>query len=328
MSHTLSRYGEWQDTEWDSNMGRMVPIDRDTGGHQETVSSRQVQVQVPAPFELDGRVYEEKQFNMEQLLLEKEGEMFSFCGLNRGAIRPGAAHVRPCVPCAELSSDGHSLFVCARCLPLTIRCFCGQHLLIKFDICDRELPDVLSGARPACGECVVRLPLTDFVSSNTLHFRELLINHGLPVTDTGLEEDAETGEQVPTKVYADFKIHLVGDGGFHHDMADSFKKARYTPKPGTRAAEAAAAGLGASGGGSARAPTPPRRSRSNSLERYQERPLRQPGDSRQGLRDSGHSRSAAGTHSRSSQGSDSSDGMEYQGPIMGATSAPRIVTDF
>ena len=41
--------------------GRMVPIDRDTGGHQETVSSRQVQVQVPAPFELDGRVYEEKQ---------------------------------------------------------------------------------------------------------------------------------------------------------------------------------------------------------------------------------------------------------------------------
>ena len=187
---------------------------------------------------------------------------------------------------------------------------------------------MLSGSRPACGECVVRLPLTDFVSSNTLHFRELLINHGLPVTDTGLEEDAETGEQVPTKVYADFKIHLVGDGGFHHDMADSFKKARYTPKPGTRAAEAAAAGLGASGGGSARAPTPPRRSRSNSLERYQERPLRQPGDSRQGLRDSGHSRSAAGTHSRSSQGSDSSDGMEYQGPIMGATSAPRIVTDF
>ena len=63
MSHTLSRYGEWQDTEWDSNMGRMVPIDRDTGGHQETVSSRQVQVQVPAPFELDGRVYEEKQVN-------------------------------------------------------------------------------------------------------------------------------------------------------------------------------------------------------------------------------------------------------------------------
>ena len=92
----MDRYGEWQDTEWDSNMGRMVPIDRDTGGHQETVSSRQVQVQVPAPFELDGRVYEEKQFNMEQLLLEKEGEMFSFCGLNRGAIRPGAAHVRPC----------------------------------------------------------------------------------------------------------------------------------------------------------------------------------------------------------------------------------------
>jgi hypothetical protein len=193
MSHTLSRYGEWQDTEWDSNMGRMVPIDRghlDPPAPGESVSERKVRVQVPAPFELDGRVYEEKQFNMEHLLLEKEGEMFSFCGLNRGSIRPGAAH----------------------------------HLAIKFDICDGELPDVVSGARPASGQCVVRLPLTDFVSSNTLHFRELLIHNGLPVTDTGLEEDAETGEAVPTKVYADFKIHLVGDGGFHHDMADSFNK--------------------------------------------------------------------------------------------------------
>lgn len=193
MSHTLSRYGEWQDTEWDSTMGRMVPIDR---GHLappapgESVSERKVRVQVPAPFELDGRVYEEKHFNMEHLLLERKGEMFSFCGLNRGSIRPGAAH----------------------------------HLAIKFDICDADLPDVVSGARPASGECVVRLPLTDFVSSNTLHFREVLICNGLPVTDTGLEEDAETREAVPTKVYADFKIHLVGDGGFHHDMADSFNK--------------------------------------------------------------------------------------------------------
>ena len=67
-------------------MGRMVPIDRgclDVPAPGEGVSGRMVQVQVPAPFELDGRVYEEKVFDMEALLLEKEGEMFSFCGLNR-----------------------------------------------------------------------------------------------------------------------------------------------------------------------------------------------------------------------------------------------------
>lgn len=297
MSHTLSRYGEWQDTEWDSTMGRMVPIDR---GHLappapgESFSERKVRLQVPAPFELDGRVYEEKHFNMEHLLLERKGEMFSFCGLNRGSIRPGAAH----------------------------------HLAIKFDICDADLPDVVSGARPASGECVVRLPLTDFVSSNTLHFREVLICNGLPVTDTGLEEDAETREAVPTKVYADFKIHLVGDGGFHHDMADSFNKGqtdkahsvrvpsspamvRCWPDPtapsfdvlspigihctlpgrvvsdivtsrlrgydvyfqGPSSVGGSSAALSTHSGASmgAKAPTPPRRSRSNSLERYQER---------------------------------------------------------
>ena len=85
--------------------------------------------------------------------------VFKCDGFRSGSIRPGAAH----------------------------------HLAIKFDICDAELPDVVSGARPACGECVVRLPLTDFVSSNSLHFRELLIHNGLPVTDTGLEEDPDIG---------------------------------------------------------------------------------------------------------------------------------------
>jgi hypothetical protein len=59
----------------------------------------------------------------------------------------------------------------------------------------------------------VRLPLTDFVSSNTLHFRELLIAGGVPVTDERLFDGRHT------KVYADFKIHLIGDQGFHHEMA-------------------------------------------------------------------------------------------------------------
>jgi hypothetical protein len=172
--------------------------------------------------------------------------MFSFCGLNRGSIRPGAAH----------------------------------HLAIKFDICDAELPDVMSDARQACGECVVRLPLTDFVSSNSLHFRELLIHNGLPVTDTGLEEDADTGECVPTKVYADFKIHLVGDGGFHHDMyraereiakppgGEFSRRAPSSPSMGPQSSPGLggperSSGHSSSGGHG--------HSRSNSLERYQER---------------------------------------------------------
>jgi hypothetical protein len=136
---------------------------------------RQVHVMVPAPFELAGKVYEGKRLQMAQLLEGKPGQVFSFCGFNQANVKPGTAH----------------------------------HMCVKFDICEAST----SGSSQQYGECVVRLPLTDFVSSNTLHFRELLIAGGVPVTDERLFDGRHT------KVYADFKIHLIGDQGFHHEMA-------------------------------------------------------------------------------------------------------------
>eukprot|EP01052_Picozoa_sp_SAG31_P017850 SAG31_NODE_1239_length_9169_cov_18.922492_14_plen_75_part_00 len=61
-------------------------------------------------------------------------------------------------------------------------------MCIKFDITEKaggqaagtgtadEDNEEDSAATLTAGECIVRLPLADIVSGNTLHFRELLIN--------------------------------------------------------------------------------------------------------------------------------------------------------
>ena len=48
----------------------------------DAATDRIVQVVVPAPYELEGRTYPARSFNLEQLLPGKAGEMFSFCGYN------------------------------------------------------------------------------------------------------------------------------------------------------------------------------------------------------------------------------------------------------
>lgn len=150
--HLLSRHGGWQSPE---EVERDQTVD--TGSLADSSDGRMVHVMAPAPFELEGKVYEEKHLQMDQMLPDRPGQVFSFCGFNQANVKPGTAH----------------------------------HMCLKFELCDFD-----SDSELETGECAVRLPLTDFVSSNTLHFRELLISGGVPVTDTRLFDGTRT------KVYA------------------------------------------------------------------------------------------------------------------------------
>ena len=192
----LTKHGEWKDYD---------PLYDTQPSNTDAATDRRVSVVVPAPYELEGRTYPAKSFNLEQLLPGKAGEMFSFCGYN-GSFTSGDRGTK---------RGGNRM---------------GHHMCIKFDITerkaggganeDRQAPvdedeEELSQALTA-GECIVRLPLADIVSGNTLHFRELLINgSGVPVTDAGLDGTS-------SGVYAEFKVDLVGSEGFHHQMKDSF----------------------------------------------------------------------------------------------------------
>ena len=70
-AHVLTKHGEWKDYD---------PVGGPLADGTDAATDRIVQVVVPAPYELEGRTFPAKSFNLEQLLPGKAGEMFSFCG--------------------------------------------------------------------------------------------------------------------------------------------------------------------------------------------------------------------------------------------------------